>query len=190
MLPATLVGEFESAKALLNLVQSLYSRTLDLEKEPAGAERDASLLRIYGRIVEAAEQVRSFDPLNRNVLSFMLRAHRGQADLANRTEAERYRQASQDLFRAYQGQTYEVSDISLNLQGNDQAAVNGLLTNISGQAGSQVQLRFTAVNRAGAGVDSELVTVTLPAVNESVEFRTQLDLSGGDFAGWKYEVVG
>lgn len=179
-----------SRDALLNLVQSLYSEALDLEKEPQTAERDARLQEIHTGIVDAAEQVRSFDPLNRNVLSFMLRAYRGLADLADRTEAERYRQASQDLFRQYQGQAYEVSDISLNLQGVDQAGVTGLVTNINGQAGSQVQLRFTAVDRAGMTIDSEVVTVTLPGAAESVEFQTQLDLSGGDFAGWKYEVVG
>jgi tetratricopeptide (TPR) repeat protein len=178
-----------SRDALLNLVQSLYSEGLDLEKEPQTADRDARLREIYTQIVDAAEQVRSFDPLNRNLLSFMLRAYRGQADLADRTDAERYRQASQDLFREYQAQTYEVSEISLNLQGNDQAAVSGLLTNISGQAGTQVRLRFTAVNRAGAAIDSEVLSVTLPAAGESVEFETQLDLAGGDFAGWKYEVV-
>lgn len=178
-----------SRDALLNLVQSLYSEALELEKEPQSAERDARLREIHTGILEAAEQVRTFDPLNRNLLSFMLRANRSLMDLSNRADAERYRQASQDIFREYQSQTYEVSDISLSLQGGDAAVVSGTVTNISGTAGSQVRLRFTAVNKAGAAIDSEVITVTLPAVDEAVEFRTELDLSAGDFAGWKYELV-
>ncbi|HUG41039.1 MAG TPA: tetratricopeptide repeat protein [Longimicrobiales bacterium] len=178
-----------SRDALLNLVQSLYSEALDLEKEPASAERDARMREIYMKIVEAADQVRSFDPLNRNLLSFMLRANRGLEGLSNRTEAERFRQASQDLFRAYQAQEYEVADISLNLQGGDVATVTGVLTNLNGQAGAQVRLRFTAVDRNGGEIDSEVVAIALPAVNEAVEFRTGLDLSSGEFAGWKYEVL-
>lgn len=179
-----------SRDALLNLVQSLYSEALELEEEPESAERDARLEEIYTEILEAAEQVRSFDPLNRNLLSFMLRAHRGLADLApTAAEAERFRQASQDLFREYQALPYEVADIALNLQEGDQARVTGLFTNLSGDAGDQVQLRFTAVNQAGTAIDSELISITLPATGESVEFSTTLDLSGGDFAGWSYEMV-
>ena len=179
-----------SRDALLNLVQSLYSEALDLEKTEQTAERDARLREIHTEILESAEQVRSFDPLNRNILSFMLRAYRGLADLAGRADAERYRQASQDLFREYQAQPFEVSDIALSMQGDDVANVTALLTNLSGTAGQQVQLRFTAVNQAGATIDSEVVSVTLPGQNEQVELTTRLDLSGGEFAGWKYEIVG
>ena len=178
-----------SRDALLNLVQSLYSEALELDKAAASPERDARLREIYAEIVEAAQQVRSFDPLNRNLLSFMLRAYRGQADFANRTDAERFRQQSQDVFREYQAQKYEVSDISLGLRGGDQATVTGQLTNLSGTPGDQVRLRFTAVASNGAAIDSEDIAITVPAVDASVEFRTQLDLSSGEFAGWKYEVL-
>lgn len=178
-----------SRDALLNLVQSLYSETLDLEEEPAGSDRDEQLRDHYTRILESAEQVQSFDPLNRNLLSFMLRAYRGLADLSERAEAERFRQSSQDLFRQYNAQSYEVSDISLNLQTENQTSVRALFTNLSGQAGSAVTIRFTAVNRAGTTLDSEDVSVTVPPAGESVEVSTQLDLGAGDFAGWKYELV-
>lgn len=177
-----------SRDALLNLVQSLYSETLDLEKAEATPERDTQLRENYERILEAAEQVRSFDPLNRNLLSFMLRAYRGQADLAPSAEAERYRQLSQDLFREYQAQAYDVADITLSMQGGSTAAVTGVLTNLSGTAGESVRLRFNAVDRNGAMIDSEVITVRLPPAGEAVEFQTQLDLSGGEFAGWSYEV--
>ncbi|MBW3552323.1 MAG: tetratricopeptide repeat protein [Gemmatimonadetes bacterium] len=178
-----------SRDALLNLVQSLYSEALDLDKAEATPERDARLRENYARILEAADQVRTFDPLNRNLLSFMLRAYRGQADLAPDAEAERYRQLSQDLFREYQAQPYEVADISLSMQGGDAAGVTGVLTNISGTPGESVRLRFNAVDRNGTMIDSEVITVQLPPAGEAVEFQTQLDLSGGEFAGWSYEVL-
>ncbi len=178
-----------SRDALLNLVQSLYSETLTLEEEPAGADRDERLREHYTQILESAEQVQSFDPLNRNLLSFMLRAYRGLADLSERADAERYRQRSQDLFREYNAQNYEVSDISLNLQTEDRAAVRAVFTNLSGQAGSQLTLRFTAVDRGGTTLDSQDVDVTVPPTGESVEVSTQLELPGDDFAGWKYEIV-
>lgn len=174
--------------ALLNMVQSLYSQAVELEEADASPDRDARLGEIYDQILDAAEQVRSFDPLNRNVLSFMLRAYRGQADLVEGAEVQQINQRSQELFRQYQAQPYEVSDISLNLQG-DQVALTGVLTNLSGDEGDQVTLRFTAVNSAGQTIDSASVTVTAPAAQESVQFSTDLDLSGGEFAGWRYEVV-
>lgn len=175
--------------ALLNLVQSLYSQAVDLEEEEPSADRDARLYEIHGEILESAEQVRSFDPLNRNVLSFMLRAYRGQADLEEGAEAQDLAQRSQELFRTYQEQSYEVSDISLNLQQDDQAAMSGLLTNLSGEPGEEVTLQFTAVDTSGGEIDSEAVSVTVPATNESVQFSADLDLSGGEFAGWRYELV-
>lgn len=178
-----------SRDALLNLVQSLYSESLELEEAAASAERDAQLVENYTNIIEAAEQVRSFDPLNRNLLSFMLRAYRGLSDLSDAGEAREYNERSQALFREYQAQQYEVSDISLNLQGGDQARVSGALTNLSGEAGAQVSLRFTAVDRTGTTIDSKVINVTVPAVDTAAEFTTQLDLSGGEFAGWKYELV-
>ena len=180
-----------SRDALLNLVQSLYSEAMELEEQPESQDRDARLRENYAQILEAAEQVQSFDPLNRNLLSFMLRAYRGQADLASNTaEAERFRQESQNLFRQYQAQRYEVSDISLNVGDGDRTTVTGMLTNLSGEAGSQIRIRFTAVNRGGTPIDSEVITIQLPPANETVEFRTELDLSSGDFAGWSYELIG
>ncbi|HSH46244.1 MAG TPA: tetratricopeptide repeat protein [Longimicrobiales bacterium] len=175
--------------ALLNLVQSLYSRTLELEEEPASSERDEQLFDLHQQILETAEQVRSFDPLNRNVLSFMLRSYRGQADLADDAEAQRLAQASQTLFREYQAQTFEVSDISLSLQQGNTAELTGVLTNLAADPGSQVSLRFSAVNTSGQELDGATVQVSVPETGEAVQFSTSLDLSGGDFGGWMYEVV-
>lgn len=177
-----------SRDAVLNLVQSLYSQALDLEKTEETPERNEELRQIYDRILENADRVREFDPLNRNVLSFMLRAYRAKADVSQGEAAELQRQ-TQELYRIYQDQPYEVSNIGLAMQGDNAARLTGTLSNLAAEAGSTVRLRFQALDPQGQPLDEEVVTVTAPDVQSATEFSTTLDLSGGDFAGWRYEVV-
>lgn len=178
-----------SRDALLNLVQSLYSQALEIEKADASPERDQQLNALYDELLAAAEQVRALDPLNRNLLSFMLRSLRAKADLAEAEEAERLARQTQELYRRYQEQPYEISQISVQLMGESQAQVSGSLTNLTGTAGSEVQLRFALVDREGNVLDSSLITVTAPEQNASAQFSTTLDVADSDFAGWMYEVV-
>lgn len=177
-----------SRDALLNLVQSLYSAAMDLEKTEETPARNETLKGYHDRILAAAEQVRDFDPLNRNVLSFMLRAYRAKADLVGGAEAQRLTQRTQELFRVYQQQPYEVSDISLRMQQGNQAEVTGTLTNLSGTAGEDVTLRFAILSHDGTELDASTVTVAAPAEGEATEFATTVSLGDADFAGWKYEV--
>jgi len=178
-----------SRDALLNLVQSLYSHALELEEQPASPERNQALVGTYDRILENAERVREFDPLNRNLLSFMLRSYRAKAELAERAEAERLRQATQDLFRSYQQQTYEVSDITLAMRSGNQVQIRGMLTNLTGQAGEQVQLRFDILGHSGETLETTDVVVAAPAEGEQAEFSATVALPAGEFAGWRYEPV-
>ncbi len=179
-----------SRDALLNLVQSLYSEAVDVEKGEATPERNQQLNAIYDRILAAAQQVRDFDPLNRNLLSFMLRAYRGKAEMASGAEARQLTQKTQELFRAYQAQKYEVENIALALQPNETAKVTGDFTNLSGEPGQNVEIRFQILDRDGNVLDTSMITVTVPEKNESVGFQTSVKLPSGKFGGWKYEVVG
>lgn len=178
-----------SRDALLNLVQSLYSAGLELEQEEETATRNQELNSYYDRILEAAEQVRGFDPANRNVLSFMLRAYRAKADLASQAEAQRLTQRTQELYRVYQQHPYEVADIALTMRSNIQAEVTGVLTNLAGESGEQLTLRFEVLSANGAVIDAEDVSITAPAEGESVEFSTMIDAGSDEFAGWRYELV-
>ncbi len=179
-----------SRDALLNLVQSLYSQAMDLEKAEASPDRNQQLNAIYDRILAAAQQVRDFDPLNRNLLSFMLRAYRGKAELASGAEAKQLTQKTQELYRTYQGQKYEITNIALALQANNQATVTGDFANLSGDPGQQVQIQFQVLSRDGQVLDTSTATVTVPEQNESVGFKTSVDLPSGEFGGWKYQVTG
>jgi tetratricopeptide (TPR) repeat protein len=178
----------QSRDAYLNLVQSLYTAAADLEQEPQTAARDQRLREMYGQLLEAAEHVQEFDPLNRNLLSFTLRAYRALADVSPSAEAQRLTQASQEVFRNYQQQAYEVSDIAIATESPERARINGVFTNISGTPGEQVQLRFSILDRSGNTIHTANAPITVPAAEESVEFSTTVDLRG-DFAGWRYELV-
>lgn len=177
-----------SRDALLNLVQSLYSEALDLEKEEESAERNGRLNEIYTEILEVSDRVLEFDPLNRNILTFQLRALRGQADL-DPSQSQAVERRTQELYRVYQNQPYEVSGVTMTLQGTNSARVSGTLTNLTAEAGTPVQLRFQALNPQGQPIDTQTVSVNAPAQQSAAQFTTTLDLSGGEFAGWRYEVV-
>ncbi len=178
-----------SRDALLNLVQSFYSLALDLEEEEQTPERDERLNEIYDQLLAAAEEVRVLDPLNRNLMSFMLRSLRAKADLAEAVEAEALMQRTQELYRTYQNQPYGVDNISVSITQNDQARVTGELANLSGTAGEEVQIRFALVDQQGTVVAEDIVTVTVPEQNSAVQFSTTLDAEPGTFAGWMYEIV-
>lgn len=178
-----------SRDALLNLVQSLYSHAVELEEEEATPERDAELIGLYDDLLNAAEQVRGLDPLNRNLLSFMLRSLRAKADLVEAEEAQQLAQQTQDLYRRYQEQPYGINDIGIAITQDDRARVTGLLTNLTGTPGDEVQIRFALVDEQGDVVESDVMTVTAPEQNSAVQFSTTLDAAGGTFAGWMYEIV-
>ncbi|MFO7895183.1 MAG: tetratricopeptide repeat protein [Longimicrobiales bacterium] len=178
-----------SRDALLNLVQSLYSQAVDLEEEEATPERDAELIGLYDNLLDAAEQVRGLDPLNRNLLSFMLRSLRAKADLVDAEEAEALAQETQELYRRYQEQPYGIEDIGVSITEDDRARVTGLLTNLTGTPGDEVQIRFALVDEQGNVVESDVMTVTAPEQNSAVEFSTTLDAASGTFAGWMYEIL-
>jgi tetratricopeptide (TPR) repeat protein len=178
-----------SRDAHLNLVQSLYTAALDLEQEPQSAQRDARLRTMYEDLLAAADRVGEFDPLNRNLLSFRLRAYRAKADLAPQAEADRLMRQSQEVFRQYQQQAYEVSDITMVHEPGDRVRIEGVLTNLSGTPGQQVGLRFTILDGNGTALDSGTAQVTVPGVEESARFSTTVSTARGDIAGWRYELV-
>jgi Flp pilus assembly protein TadD len=178
-----------SRDAHLNLVQSLYTAALDLEQEPQTAQRDARLREMYEELLAAADRVGEFDPLNRNLLSFRLRAYRAKADLAPQAEADQLMRRSQEVFRQYQQQEYEVADITMAQEPGDRARIEGVLTNLSGTPGQRVGLRFTILDADGNALDTATADVTVPGVEEATRFSTSVSTARGDLAGWRYELV-
>jgi tetratricopeptide (TPR) repeat protein len=178
-----------SRDAYLNLVQALYSQALELEEMEETPERNEELEALYRRILDAADEVRELDPLNRNVVSFMLRAYRSLADLAEQGEAQQLTERTQELFREYQNQSFDISDIQIAIQGDDTARVTGSLGNLAASAGEPVVLRFELLDEQGQIIDDATVTVTTPEQGAATQFSAILDVPGGEFAGWRYEVT-
>ncbi len=139
-----------SRDARLNLVQALYSQALELEKEEAAPERDAQLTEIYEEIQEVGSDVREVDPLNRNLMSFVLRSFRSLADI-DPTSAARLNQRAQTMVREYQNQPFELSDVRVDMINDTEARISGTLTNLNATAGSTGTAAFRARERAGCG---------------------------------------
>lgn len=178
-----------SRDAHLNLVQSLYTAAAELEEQPQTPARDQRLHELYDELLASADRVQEFDPLNRTLLSFRLRAYRAKADIAATAEANRLLRRSQEVFRQFQEQAYEVSDLSIAPTGQNRARIEGVLTNLSGTPGQQVGLRFTVLDENGNPLDTATAQVTVPQVEESAEFSTVVDVAPGEMAGWRYEQV-
>lgn len=177
-----------SRDAQLNLVQSLYSQAIELEQEDQTPARDERLVEIYEEIQERGAAVRDMDPLNRNLVTFVLRSYRSLADLAPQRASE-LNDRAQSIFREYQQQPYEVSDIVMNMESDESVRVGGTLTNLNATAGEQVQLRFELLDDSGQVVGSTMIDVTAPAQTESASFSDTVRVPGGEFAGWRYALV-
>ncbi len=178
-----------SRDAYLNLVQSLFSAAAELELEPASPQRDEQLRDLYSQLLEATDRVEEFDPLNRNLMRFTLRAYRTKMDLVPEAEAQRMAQHVQGLVRAYEEQEFEVNDITMNFEEEDRARVTGVFTNLNGTPGERVTIRFEVLDNRGNAIDTASTEVTVPQVEESVQFSFTVDPSRGEFSGWKYELV-
>lgn len=177
-----------SRDALLNVVQALYSHSQQLEESEEEVS-DAELVDLYDRIIDSGDRVRELDPLNRNVVSFMLRAFRHKAEVVAESEVPGIERRMQDLYRAYESQEYEVTDIRLSMEGDEQTRVTGSLMNLNATAGETVQIRFQLVGDDGRTLGEVTVPVQSPAEGEGVPFTGVLDVPAGDFAGWRYELL-
>lgn len=172
--------------AHLNLVQALYSQAAEMDQsEESGTDADARA--VYEQLIEAGQVVRQMDPLNRNLITFMLRGYRSLADLTNEARSQELNRQTQQLFREYQSQPYGVSDIQLTMRSQSEAQVSGTLTNFGGTAGETVRLQFEVVGSQGQVIDSTVIEVAAPAQGSAAQFSETVNIPGGEFAGWRYE---
>lgn len=177
-----------SRDAHLNLVQSLYSEALQLEQEDRTAERDARLHELYDGVIGGANRVLEFDPYNRNLLSFVLRAYQGKGNISSDAEVQRLTQRVQALVREFEAQPYEVTNTQFSSAPNDQLRIDGMLTNLGAAPGRSVSMRFEILDQDGNVATASSAQVTLPAQGERVEFSMLVDVEGYSMAGWRYEI--
>jgi tetratricopeptide (TPR) repeat protein len=178
-----------SRDAHLNLVQSYYSSALELEREDRTPERDARLHELYQQVIEGSDRVFEFDPYNRNLLSFVLRAYQGKAAISSPEEVQRLTQRVQALVREFEAQPYEVSNIQFTPAPNEQVRIAGTLTNLGTSPGATVTLRFEILDENGNVADGSSTQVTVPGEDERVQFSLLVNMEGYQMAGWRYNIV-
>lgn len=182
--------------AAYNLVQSIYARTLDLEKartETKGEEQKkiADQLRgLYQEMITHAEKIRQLDPNNATVLLLLARAYRGLADLAAAEPkvADGWRAKALEVLKAHEDLPFEVTEVVLSTEGQGKAQLRGQVQNLKLAQGTAVRLRLTLLGKDGAPIGTQEVTVTAPAAKERAPFEAAFETPQPP-AGWRYEVL-
>ena len=181
-----------SHDVLYNLAQSLFAQTGQLEKEKAAAparaqEINAQLQKINEEMRTVAEKLRAIDPANRNVFMMLAQAQRSLADLGTGAAADEMRKQALATLEAHKALPFEITQLQV-VPGQGQYQLLGSVTNLTLAAGTPIKIRFIVLNREGAEVAAQEVTVTAPAKDESARLTTTLR-APESAAAWKYEIV-
>ena len=181
-----------SHDALYNLAQSLFATTGQLEKEKAAAparaqEINAQLVQINEEMRKVAERLRAIDPANRNVFMMQAQAQRSLADLATGAAADDMRRQALATLEAHKALPFEITELRVS-PGDNEYQLLGRVTNLTLAAGAPIKIRFIVVNREGAEIAAEDITVSAPAKDESTRLNATLRVPEGA-AAWKYVIV-
>ncbi|HUF49226.1 MAG TPA: tetratricopeptide repeat protein [Longimicrobiales bacterium] len=182
-----------SHDTLYNLAQAVFALTAELEKEKAGAaaaragEIDAQLRQLNEEMRAVAETLRGIDPTNRNVHMMLAQAQRSLAELSTGAAADELRRQALATLEAHKALPFEVSELTV-VPGTGEYQLIGRVTNLTLTAGSTIRIRFIVVNREGAELAAEEVTVTAPEKEESTRLMATLRVPDGA-AAWKYVVI-
>lgn len=183
-----------SRDAYYNLAQALYVSANDLSssREAASAEErariEATMKAQYEELAEAAAKVVELDPLNRNIVAFMVGAYQGLANLAENPRArEPYLKKIQEAMQHHETIRLELLDMAISEE-DRVLRFSGLVRNVSANAGDQIRLRVIAMGANGNVVGTEDVTVTAPAADATGEFEVVFSVTDR-MAGWRYEVL-
>lgn len=181
-----------SHDVLYNLAQSLFALTSELEKEKAATparatEINAQLVKLNEEMRTVAEKLRGIDPANRNVFMMLAQAQRSLADLNTGAAADELRKQALATLEAHKALPFEISELQVS-PGEDQYQLLGRVTNLAVAAGTPIRIRFIVLNREGAEIATEEVTVNAPAKDESTRLNATLKAPEGA-AAWKYVIV-
>jgi pentatricopeptide repeat protein len=176
-----------SQETLYNLAQTLLAHSGALEKQQPAPT--AELKKLYEEMRTVSQKLHDIDPANRNVIMMVAQSQRSLSELAGQTpEGEQLRKGVLATLEKADALAFEVSDISV-APGETEVQITGKVTNLKGTAGTPVRLKFIILNRQGAELTTEEISVSLPATEESERFNARVKVPEGA-AAWKYTVVG
>lgn len=180
-----------SRDAYLNLAKSLLRTSLQLEEERTGAAKstvEAKLPDVYKEMISASAKVQEFDPYNREVLTFIMRAQQSLSQLGSDAKAKsQYQDQVRATLKQYEDIAFEIDNIAVQT-GSDAVTFSGTVINLKLSPGQTVNLRFSVFSSTGAPLGSANATVSAAAVDAPAPFRVTVPVSG-EMAGWKYERV-
>lgn len=180
-----------SRDAYLNLSKALLRLSLQFEEERGGkanATIDPQLTKAYEEMISAGEKTLEFDPFNREVLTFIMRAQESLRQMTtNAQEIQRYQTQMRATINKYEEAAFDVDNISVQ-DGENQVTISGTVMNLRLAQGAPVTLRFSILGANGAAVGTGDVTISAAAVEASAPFRVAVPVSAA-MVGWKYERV-
>lgn len=150
----------ESRDALYNYAQTLY---LDEDFE--------SLIEIQDVLLEA-------DAFNENAYRLVAQSHLQTGD----------QQTAVQFLERMQALPFDLSETQLQPMAGGGARIRGMVTTLSGEPGSQFQIRFTFMDAEGTALGSTEVTGTLPAQEERVAIQGEWN-GEGRVTSYRYEVL-
>jgi tetratricopeptide (TPR) repeat protein len=177
---------------LYNLGQALFSYAGELEKErgtaaePRKAQIATELKAINEEMRTTSEKIQALDPTNRNVLMMLAHSQRTMAELSTGAESDTWRRAALATLEKHKALKFEVADLTV-VPGETQTTITGKVTNLTAAAGTPLTFRLIIIDKDGAELVTETVTVTAPATQESERF-TATFATPENAAGWKYVI--
>lgn len=178
--------------AAFNLSQALLARAQKLEEQrqkaaPAEAKKLADQLNpIYDELLATTQKVLTLDPANGTALRLAAATARGKSELATGAKAEEWKKKTLDYLTQQQALTAEVMDVRVQPTG-DGSKVTGAVLNDKLAPGTPVKIKLTLLDKSGAPLDTQEITVAAPAKDTKEAFSATSKAK--DVAGWKYEVI-
>jgi tetratricopeptide (TPR) repeat protein len=177
-----------------NYGQALWAQATPLEDSLAAASAADSariltgLGEVYGKIQQAAQKAREFDPNNETLYLMEARTHRMGAEFARGPQREAGQAAALRLLEAHDKLTVLLDEVTVVADADSTATIAGSLKNAKATAGASITLQFTLLGLDGSVVGRQDITVTAPEADQTIPFEAKAPITG-EVAGWKYVVA-
>jgi tetratricopeptide (TPR) repeat protein len=172
---------------LFNIVQARYAQATKLEEqlEQKNTAVTPDLQQLYAGLKEDIKKVQSYDPNNETLYMILARAHKRQAELAGDTSAAQ--QGVLAVLTELENIGIEVDALAIQPNEDNTAQITGTVKNRSKEAGAPVTIKLVLMDRAGATIGEQSVTLNAPEKDQTANFTATAQIKGA-VAGWKYVV--
>jgi tetratricopeptide (TPR) repeat protein len=183
-----------SFDALYNLSQAILAGTAEAEKAKAGktgaelAAVNEQLLKDYTRMGELAEQLLQLHPANNQAIMMLAHSQRSRGELTtDAAKANEWKQSVLKTLEAHEAWPFEVEGMQV-IPSGAKATIMGGIKNLKAAQGTPLKIRFMLLDKAGATVGEQEISVNAPVAGEVERFNVDLP-SPETATAWKYEVV-